>query len=86
MNRTSSPASSRWAIILLSTAVLALAGCGRKGGLDLPPNSPPQPAATAQGDTAASKPSLFDPSYGSDAAPVAPKGTKKPFILDPVLN
>ena len=31
--------SSGWAIILLSVAALALGGCGRKGGLDLPPNA-----------------------------------------------
>jgi predicted small lipoprotein YifL len=82
-------------------AVLTLAGCGRKGPLDLPPSasspnssspnssSPMASAAPAPSDTtaeAASKPSLFNPSYGSDAAPVAPKGTKKPFVLDPLLG
>src|SRR4030095_1823287 len=30
---------SGWAIIALSVAALALGGCGRKGGLDLPPNA-----------------------------------------------
>jgi predicted small lipoprotein YifL len=87
-------------------AVLTLAGCGRKGPLDLPPSasspnssspnssspnssSPMASAAPAPSDTtaeAASKPSLFNPSYGTDAAPVAPRGTKKPFILDPLLG
>jgi predicted small lipoprotein YifL len=75
--------------------VLTLAGCGRKGPLDLPPHaastpSPtPSPAATqadADAQQPASKPSLFDPSYGADAPPTASKGTKKPFILDPLLN
>ena len=87
---TSSPASSRWAIVLLSVAVLVLAGCGRKAGLDPPPNAPPQPSAAAQGDAAAaqqaSQPSVFDPSYGANAPPVAAKGSKKPFALDPLLN
>jgi hypothetical protein len=29
---------------------------------------------------------VFNPSYGADAAPVAAKGSKKPFILDPLLG
>ncbi|MGB3866734.1 MAG: lipoprotein, partial [Xanthobacteraceae bacterium] len=37
MSRTSSPIPSRWAVILLTAATLALAGCGRKGPLDPPP-------------------------------------------------
>ena len=90
MNRKLSPTASGWAIILLSAAALALGGCGRKGPLDLPPTASPQAAAAAQADAdhepAASKPSVFDPSYGTDAPPTAPKGAKRPFILDPLLN
>lgn len=90
MNRNYSPTRSGWAIILLSAAVLALGGCGRKGMLDLPPNTPPQAAAAAQADAdhepAASKPSVFNPYYGTDAPPAATKGSKKSFILDPLLN
>ena len=90
MNRNYSPTSSGWAIILLSAAVLALGGCGRKGGLDLPPNTPPQAAAAAQADAdhepAASAPSVFNPYYGTDAPPAATKGGKKSFILDPLLK
>ena len=91
MNRTDRSTSSRWAIILLSAAVLALGGCGRKGGLDLPPNAASAQAtaaeqADAEADRAASKPSVFNPSYGTDAPPTAPKGSKKPFILDPLLD
>ncbi len=89
MNRNNSPTRQGWAIILLSAAVLALGGCGRKGGLDLPPNSagPPVAAAPADSDAeAAAKPSVFNPYYGTDAAPAATKGRKKPFILDPLLN
>jgi predicted small lipoprotein YifL len=72
-------------------AALVLAGCGRKGPLDLPPtaSSPTASAAATPSDTAAeaaSKPSLFNPSYGTDAAPAAPRGAKKPFILDPLLG
>jgi predicted small lipoprotein YifL len=83
-----SPRSSGWAIILLSAAVLALAGCGRKGPLDLPPHAAaPPPAATAQGDTEAeqaAKPNLFN-STGTDT-PAAAKGAKRPFVLDPLLD
>jgi predicted small lipoprotein YifL len=90
VNRTNSPPSSRWAIILVGVAVLALGGCGRKGGLDLPPNASAQATAAetadAEAERAASKPSVFNPSYGTDAAPVAPKGRKKAFVLDPLLN
>jgi predicted small lipoprotein YifL len=84
------PTSSRWAIILVSAAVLTLAGCGRKGPLDLPPTASAPPAAAAQADAdaerAASKPSVFNPNYGTDAPPTAPKGAKKAFVLDPLLN
>jgi predicted small lipoprotein YifL len=94
--------SPRWAIIVLTAATLALAGCGRKGPLELPPTGNPQtpnsqssnsstsaPSAAVTGDTEtdqASKPSVFNPSYGSDGAPVAGRGPKRPFILDPLLN
>ena len=87
MNRNYRPTSSGWAVILLSAAVLALGGCGRKAGLDLPPNASSQDTAVHDpAAEAAAKPSVFNPSYGSDAAPAAAKGTKKPFILDPLLN
>jgi predicted small lipoprotein YifL len=80
---------SRWAVIVLATAVLALAGCGRKGPLDLPPNATGQPVVQ-QGDTdeerAASKGTVFDPTYGANGLPSTPKGSKKSFILDPLLK
>lgn len=87
------PAGSGWAIIVLSLSALALAGCGRKGPLDLPPTAsnastaniaPPTDTDT---DTEAQKtPSVFNPTYGADAAPAATRGRKKPFILDPLLD
>jgi len=85
VSRTSSPVPSRWAVILLTAATLALAGCGRKGGLDLPPaaSAPPPPQANSQPATPGS---LFDPSYGANKDPVAAKGQKRSFILDPLLN
>ena len=81
--------SSGWAIILLSVTALALGGCGRKGGLDLPPNASNTSAQSAAADSEterAAQPGVFNPGYGSDAAPTAAKGKKKPFILDPLLN
>jgi predicted small lipoprotein YifL len=87
------PLLSGWTVVVLSAAALALGGCGRKGGLDLPPNASTPTAANANAAApvdsqaeAASKPSLFNPGYGMDAAPTAAKGRKKPFILDPLLD
>ena len=86
------PAGSGWAIIVLSLTALALAGCGRKGQLDLPPTassaSTANVAAPTDTETAAQKSSsMFNPtSSGLDAAPAAARGSKKPFILDPLLD
>ena len=86
------PAGSGWAIIVLSLTALALAGCGRKGPLDLPPTassaSTANVAAPTDTETAAQKSSsMFNPtSSGADAAPAAARGSKKPFILDPLLD
>lgn len=93
MTSNDRPNHRQWALILLGTAALALCGCGRKGPLDLPPTASSQPGATAnavQPDPAAteqaSKPNLFNSNYGSDQLPVAGKGPKRPFALDPLLN
>jgi predicted small lipoprotein YifL len=89
VNRTLNPVSAGWTLAVLTAVALALAGCGRKGPLDLPPSAAGQPVVE-QGDTdeerAASKGNVFDPSYGVNASPKAAKGTKKPFLLDPLLN
>jgi predicted small lipoprotein YifL len=82
--------SPKWAAVLLAVSVLTLSGCGRKGPLDLPPTASTVPGQTpAPRDTAqqqASTPSVFNPSYGADAAPAAPKGPQRSFILDPLLG
>jgi predicted small lipoprotein YifL len=87
------PTRSGWALIVLGAAALALGGCGRKGPLDLPSTAHSStangPVATAPTDTEAEQakqPTVFNPTYGSDAAPAAAKGRKKPFVLDPVLD
>jgi predicted small lipoprotein YifL len=98
VNRTTGPASSslassRRAAFVLIALTLALAGCGRKGALDLPPNAmAAQPTSSAPGsvdaeaEAAANRGTVFDPSFGADRAPAATKGKKKPFILDPILD
>lgn len=90
VNSTSSPVPARWVLFFLTAAALALAGCGRKGGLDLPPTASEQSRATAAADDsareAAAKGSLFDPSYGMNNDPAASKGARKSFILDPLLD
>ncbi|WFU42269.1 lipoprotein [Bradyrhizobium sp. CB82] len=86
------PTGSGWAIIVLSLSALALAGCGRKGPLDLPPTASNAstanvaPAATDTEAEAQKTPSVFNPTYGADAAPAASKGKKKSFVLDPLLD
>jgi len=81
---------SGWALILVGVAALALGGCGRRGPLDLPPSAAQSSTATVPpGDTEAERaaqPGVFNPTYGSDSAPAASKGSKKPFILDPLLG
>ncbi len=77
--------------MLVGVTALTLAGCGRKGPLDLPPTASSASTANLQQptDTAAqeaAKPSVFNPSYGANAAPVAGKGQKRPFVLDPLLG
>ena len=79
MNRNYSPRPSGWTIILLSAVLVALAGCGRKGGLDLPPAAS-SAAVAAPADTDAEetrRPSVFNPYYGTEALPAATKGRKK---------
>ena len=85
------PKFSGWAVLLVSVAALTLSGCGRKGPLDLPPNANSASTANLQQPTdtaseAAAKPSVFNSTYGADAAPVAGKGQKRPFVLDPLLG
>ena len=72
---------------MLAVATLGLAGCGRKGPLDLPPTASGAAAqADAEPERPASKGTIFDPTYGADNLPATPKGGKKGFILDPLLG
>jgi predicted small lipoprotein YifL len=89
VNRTSGPVSAGWTLVAVAALALALAGCGRKGPLD-PPPSASSLSAVEQGDTdeerAAAKGTVYDPSYGANELPRTPKGNKRSFILDPLLN
>jgi len=75
-------------------AVLALAGCGREGPLEMPPGpAPATPAATSQlrspdGTPAPGSPQDTAVKNGFDAQgnPVAASGQKRSFILDPLLQ
>ena len=75
-------------MVAFAAVALALAGCGRKGPLDLPPNA--AGPVVEQGDTdeerAAARGTVYDPSYGANELPKTPKGNKRSFILDPLLN
>ena len=76
-------------MVAVAAVALALAGCGRKGPLDPPPGASSL-SAVEQGDTdeerAAAKGTVYDPSYGANELPKTPKGNKRSFILDPLLN
>ena len=66
------------ALSVLATA-LGLAGCGRKGGLDLPPGATPS-------ETSVSRPDL-EPAIGPDGRVIAPsQGPKRSTPLDFLLN
>ncbi len=78
---------SGWAIIVLSASALVLGGCGRKGPLDLPPNAMNSSAVVQEPqDDRVAPPGTTNPGYNVEGGPTAPKGRKKPFILDPLLD
>jgi len=53
----------------------------------LPPNTPPQAQAAPDTETErAAQPGVFNSTYGSETGPTAPKGGKKKFVLDPILD
>jgi len=72
--------------LALAIAALALAGCGRKAGLDAPPGAAAAATPEPQANEPATKSGLFDTSNAANAPPAASKGRKKPFLLDPLLD
>ncbi|MBX9709454.1 MAG: lipoprotein [Xanthobacteraceae bacterium] len=87
---------SKLAVTALIVAACALGGCGRKGGLDLPPGAGAQAAPdSAQSNpdsqyspagAATSQGNVFEATPGQDPLRAAPKGPKKRIILDPILD
>ena len=92
--------TARALAIAVTAAVLCLAGCGRKGDLELLPGPATQPPVAA----APVAPSSFLPSsrgtltqqqqdaaavkngFDAQGNPVATPGERKPFLLDPLLR
>ena len=77
--------------------VLAVAGCGRKGGLDLPPDASAQVGPNGEvrsgesqqygaAGAATAQGNVFDATPGDKKFAVAPRGQKKRIILDPILD
>jgi predicted small lipoprotein YifL len=82
--------SGKVALIAAALLALALGGCGRKSGLDLPPQASAQPApasgpATPAEQRRSSNPfGLFEVEEGD--RPVAAQGQKRRIILDNILD
>jgi predicted small lipoprotein YifL len=79
--------TGRLALIAAALLALALGGCGRKSGLDLPPQASVQPAPgqPAQAEPQRRNPlGLFDPT--EEDRPVAAQGQKRRIILDNILD
>ena len=82
-------AAANLALLGAAALLLALGGCGRKTGLDLPPTAsapPPQAGTTAQAPRSPTNPlGLLDPNP-QEEQPQAARGQKKRIILDPILD
>ena len=93
MNSRNNPSFSKLTAIALIALTCALAGCGRKAGLDLPPDAPPEAKTQSQSDYAAT-PGLSGSNVqseiyrlpGSTNVPTAPRGEKKRIPLDAILD
>jgi predicted small lipoprotein YifL len=74
--------------------VPALGGCGRKAGLDLPPDASAAQAGkqtaptdpNAKTGAAAAQTNLFTPANPSDHTMYAPKLPPKRILIDPILD
>ncbi len=77
---------SKLALLGAALLVLALGGCGRKSGLDAPPQAAVQPAGQpGQPQPPRSNPlGLFEAE--PDEGPVAPAGQKRRLIIDRILD
>ena len=76
-SRVTRPAFFRLALIGAVAASFMLSACGRKGPLDLPPR------ASAAGSEQIEQNEITE---DADGNPIAPKGQKRRFFLDFLLN
>ena len=76
----------RAAAIAAFTAALLLAGCGRKGGLQLPPAATATPQESALPVEEQQQQSLLQPSFDTAAKPVAPVGRKRRLPMDVLID
>ena len=76
---SSCSAGPRRALALAATAALVLAGCGRMGPLEPPPdaNAPPKPTPTTSEQA-------LNPQFKKTIPPIV--APKQPFFLDPLLK
>jgi len=79
-------ASGKFGLMAALLLALSVAGCGRKGSLDLPPQAAAHPAAAqpAQEPARAGQGGLFDQDDDDRPAPV--QGQKRRIILDSLLD
>ena len=82
MIRTSGRLFFRFAVV--GAVALALAGCGRKGALDLPPGAAVDASSAVKEEAAPA--TLIDSMSGKSSKPVAPQGQNKRIPLDALLN
>lgn len=79
--------SGKLALVGVALLALALSGCGRKSGLDLPPQASVQPSAQQgepQAPRVANPLSVFDTEDEDKPAPA--RGQKRRIFLDPILD
>jgi predicted small lipoprotein YifL len=92
LNSTSRPNSKLLALAVVTAAALALGGCGRKAGLDLPPGAAAAPGGealstdTPRPGTSAAQGNVFSTVNPNDRTQYAPKMPPKRIILDPILD
>lgn len=91
MTSSSNRSFSKPTALALLVVACALAGCGRKAGLDLPPGAAGSTTAQGQAQAAPSEPvaaqrDVFDPIGTTDRSPRAPRGEKKRIPLDAILD
>jgi predicted small lipoprotein YifL len=61
--------------VLAAVAALALAGCGRKGGLEMPPSAVGQPVTQQSQQRIPGRP---EPGVTHEGQAIAPRGERKP--------